>query len=238
MTKPLRALLLAAGFGTRLRPITSKTPKCLVSVGGEPLLYRWLTQLESVGCESVLINTHYLCDQVYEFVKKQHFKSMTIETTYEPKLLGTAGTLLSNHTFFEGASGFLIHADNAMAGDLSSLLSAHAQRQPHCLLTMLTFDSNNPKSCGIVETDSLGVVNGFYEKIDNPPSNRANGALYCFDNQFIKFLVQMRPTPVDFSLDVIPQLMGRIQSCHTNQPYLDIGTPESLAAAQLLFSSL
>ena len=69
MTKPLRALLLAAGFGTRLRPITQKIPKCLVEVGGEPLLGRWLRQLENVGCEAVLINTHYLADQVESFLR-------------------------------------------------------------------------------------------------------------------------------------------------------------------------
>ena len=66
MTRRLRALLLAAGLGTRL-PITETTPKCLVEVGGEPLLGRWLKQLEDVGCEAVLINTHYLAEQVEEF---------------------------------------------------------------------------------------------------------------------------------------------------------------------------
>ena len=60
MKQPLRALLLAAGLGTRLRPITLNKPKCLVPIGGEPLLSRWLRQLEQAGCESVLINTHYL----------------------------------------------------------------------------------------------------------------------------------------------------------------------------------
>ena len=64
MKKPFRALLLAAGLGTRLRPITLETPKCLVPIGGEPLLGRWLRQLELAGCEAVLINTHYLADQV------------------------------------------------------------------------------------------------------------------------------------------------------------------------------
>ena len=60
MTQPFRALLLAAGLGTRLRPITLDTPKCLVPIGGEPLLGRWLRTLEIAGCDSVLINTHYL----------------------------------------------------------------------------------------------------------------------------------------------------------------------------------
>ena len=65
---PLRALLLAAGFGTRLRPLTLHTPKCLVPVGGQPLLAHWLQQLELIGTEAALVNTHYLADQVEDFL--------------------------------------------------------------------------------------------------------------------------------------------------------------------------
>ena len=68
MTQAFRALLLAAGLGTRLRPITLDTPKCLVTIGGEPLLGRWLKQLELAGCEAVLINTHYLAEKVQAFL--------------------------------------------------------------------------------------------------------------------------------------------------------------------------
>ena len=69
MTKSFRALLLAAGLGTRLRPITLRTPKCLVPIGGKPLLGRWLRTLELAGCDSVLINTHYLAEEVEAFLK-------------------------------------------------------------------------------------------------------------------------------------------------------------------------
>ena len=87
MMNPIRALLLAAGLGTRLRPITLHTPKCLVQVAGEALLGRWLQQLESAGCESVLINTHYLAQQVVDFLEDWHSPVMQIVTTYEPELL-------------------------------------------------------------------------------------------------------------------------------------------------------
>jgi len=114
MIRPLRALLLAAGLGTRLRPITLHTPKCLVPVAGEPLLGRWLRQLEAAGCEAVLINTHYLADQVEAFLQQRPAGPMGVHTIHEPELLGTAGTLLSNRAFFEDSTGLLIHADNAM----------------------------------------------------------------------------------------------------------------------------
>ena len=236
MTPPLRALLLAAGLGTRLRPITEKIPKCLVEVAGEPLLGRWLRQLEAVCCEAVLINTHYLSDQVETFLQERPPTAMCVQTIHEPELLGTAGTLLANQAFFNDATGLLIHADNAMDGDLQGLLNSHAARPEECLLTMLTFCTDQPRSCGIVATDGRGVVRAFHEKVSDAPSNCANGALYSFDPDFLAYCGSMNPQPTDFSTEVIPHLMGRIHTWHTSMPYLDIGSPLALQAAQGLIA--
>ena len=232
MSRPLRALLLAAGLGTRLRPLTLHTPKCLVPINGEPLLGRWLRQLEQAGCEAVLVNTHYLTEQVEDYLQSWQSPTMAVHTVHEPELLGTAGTLLANQSFFSGCTGLLIHADNAMAEGLRPFLAAHHNRQAGSLLTMLTFKTATPSSCGIVEVDDQHIAVGFHEKITNPPGNRANGALYAFESPLLDHLNRMAPTPVDFSTEVIPSLMGRIQTWHTDQGYLDIGTPEALAKAQ------
>jgi mannose-1-phosphate guanylyltransferase len=236
MSRPLRALLLAAGLGTRLRPVTLHTPKCLVPVAGEPLLGRWLRQLEVVGCEAVLINTHYLADHVKAFLQNRPAGPMSVHTIHESDLLGTAGTLLANRGFFKGATGLLIHADNAMAENLNGLLVSHEARPAHCLLTMLTFLTDQPHTCGIVATDAAGVVTSFHEKVADPPGYCANGALYVFDEPFLDRLAGMAPQPSDFSTEVIPALMGRIQTWHTELPYLDIGTPAALANAQNLLA--
>ena len=159
---------------------------------------------------------------------------MTVQTVHEPELLGTAGTLLANQEVFMGGTGLLIHADNAMAGGLGDFLAAHLKRQDCCLLTMLTFNTNTPSSCGIVEIDNQQVVQAFHEKVVEPPGNRANGALYAFEQNFLDHLNLMNPIPSDFSTEVIPKLHGRIQTWHTNHPYLDIGTPEALNSAQKL----
>jgi mannose-1-phosphate guanylyltransferase len=236
MSRPLRALLLAAGLGTRLRPLTLHTPKCLMPIGGEPLLGRWLRQLEQAGCEAVLVNTHYLAEQVEAHVQCWKSPMMTVDTVHEPELLGTAGTLLANQGFFCGCTGLLIHADNAMAGDLRPFLGAHRNRQARCPLTMLTFNTNTPSSCGIVELDDQNIVQGFHEKVVKPPGNRANGALYAFEPPLLVHLNRMAPPPSDFSTEVIPSLMGRIHTWHTDQAYLDIGIPEALAKAQELLN--
>lgn len=236
MSRPLRALLLAAGLGTRLRPLTLHTPKCLVPINGEPLLGRWLRQLEQAGCEAVLVNTHYRAEQVETYLQSWQSPTTAVLTVHEPELLGTAGTLLANQEFFANATGLLIHADNAMAEGLRPFLAAHHNRQAGCLLTMLTFNTDIPSSCGIVELDDQDIVQGFHEKVVDPPSNRANGALYAFEPTLMEHLNRMAPPPSDFSTEVIPSLMGRIQTWHTDQPYLDIGTPEALATAQQLLN--
>lgn len=237
MTRPFRALLLAAGLGTRLRPITVNTPKCLVAIDGEPLLGRWLRKLELAGCESALINTHYLAEQVEDFLRSWQSSTMTLETVHEPELLGTAGTLMANQEFFSNTTGLLIHADNVMAGDVNNFMDAHQDRQAGCLLTMLTFKTNTPSSCGIVEIDEKQIVQAFHEKIAEPPGDRANGAMYAFEQEFINHLNLMDPTPTDFSTEVIPKLLGKIQTWHTHQSYVDIGTPENLISAQNLIDS-
>ena len=85
----LKALLLAAGLGTRLRPLTLTTPKCLIEINGEPLLINWLNKLEKIGCDEVLINTHYLPLQVENAIKKWGQHNLKITITFEEKLLGT-----------------------------------------------------------------------------------------------------------------------------------------------------
>ena len=235
--QPLRALLLAAGLGTRLRPITLHTPKCLVSISGEPLLGRWLRQLEAVGCEAVLVNTHYLTEKVETFLASRQKGLMKVETVNEARLLGTAGTLLRNQDFFEDKTGLLIHADNVMEEGLDGFLQAHRDRSAGCVLTMLTFDTDTPSSCGIVEIDKQQILRGFHEKVGMPPGNKANGALYAFGPALLEHLNGMTRRPCDFSVDVIPELVGKIQTWHTVGRYMDIGTPEALSQAQKLFDT-
>jgi mannose-1-phosphate guanylyltransferase len=87
-----------------------------------------------------------------------------------------------------------------------------------------------------VATDALGVVTAFHEKVADPPGTCANGALYAFDPEFVEVVARMQPAPSDFGTELIPTLLGRIQTWHTDQPYLDIGTPRALAAAQALLA--
>ena len=233
--KPIRALVLAAGLGTRLRPITLKPPKCLVPINGKPIMEYWLDKIFELGCESTLINTHYLSNQVEEYISSTYYDNMSLITTYEKELLGTAGTILKNRKFFNNCTGIVIHCDNITDIKLNPLLEAHKRRSNGTLITMLTFNSNSPTNCGIVEIDEKGILKNFYEKVDNPPSNKANGAVYIFDEQFLEEINNTNPPLSDFSLDVIPRFLNRIQTFHIDQDYIDIGTPTELDRAKLLW---
>lgn len=233
----MRCILLAAGMGTRLRPITINKPKCLVEVGEQPILGWWLKHLESIKCEEVIVNTHYHADQVKHFINNYKSNNLHITEKYEHQLLGTAGTLLANADFFKGCTGLLIHSDNATDTDLNKLIKAHQNRPKQCLITMLTFTTNTPQSCGIVETDSEGIVQNFHEKVKNPPSNKANGAVYVFDEKLLEILQDSTEELQDFSTEVLPRLIGRIYTCHTLDHFIDIGTPDSLNKARQIWKT-
>ena len=100
----MRVMLLSAGFGTRLRPLTDNMPKCLVPIKGQPLLQIWLERLSSIGLGPFLINTHYLADKVSSFITTSQFCDQ-VTLFHEKNLLGTAGTLMVNLDFFQGKDG-------------------------------------------------------------------------------------------------------------------------------------
>ena len=234
--RPLRALLLSAGLGSRLRPLTDNKPKCLMEIDNRPIMEYWLSKLEKVGCEKALINTHYLFEEVDQFLQNRKKSSMFVQTKYEKKLLGTAGTLIHNCDFFNNSRIIMIHVDNMTKFNLSELLEADRFRPDYCFLTMLTFNTDNPSKSGIVVKDEKNVLKEFYEKVENPPSDQANAAIYVFDYDFIEKLKKDFPFAKDFSLEIIPNFMGRIFTFHTNEKLIDIGTKDSLLKARKYFS--
>lgn len=226
----MRAILLAAGLGTRLRPLTETTPKCLVPIHGQPLLEIWLDRLTKAEFSSFLINTHYLAPLVKAFIQNSPYRER-ITLVEETDLLGTAGTLVANLDFLQGQDGLLIHADNYCLANFSAFWQAHQCRPAGCLLTMIIFPTATPSTCGIVELNREGVVVAFHEKQENPPGNLANGAIYILSPEFQEMVRERFYDATDFSTEIIPYLMGKIFTYKTNAPFIDIGTPAAYAAA-------
>ncbi|WP_407155620.1 nucleotidyltransferase family protein [Bradyrhizobium sp. STM 3557] len=230
----MRALLLAAGIGSRLRPLTNTTPKCLVTVHDRPLVDYWLDLVFEGGIERALLNTHWLAGQVRAHVENSRWRSR-IDLVHEDELLGTGGTVLANRDWF-GAQPFLVaHADNLTDFDVAGLIAAHNSRPAGCIMTMLAFRTDDPQSCGILELDEQNRVLAFHEKVENPPGNLANGAVYIFEPEVIDDIAQLGKKVVDLSTEIIPNYLGRIFCVETSGYHRDIGNPESLRRAHSEF---
>jgi len=231
----MRALLLAAGLGTRLRPLTNSVPKCLVPILGKPLLGYWFDLLLSNGdIEKLLVNTHYLSDQAQNFINDSIWKDK-IEMVHETILLGTGGTVLKNASFFNGEALMVIHADNLSRFSAKDFIASHRAKAAGCVMTMMLFETDQPENSGIVEVDGNGVVVGFHEKVSNPPGNLANGAVYIFDPEVVNFLRSLDRPVIDLSTEVLPHFIGRINTFLNDDYHRDIGTLDSLQKAEAEF---
>ncbi|MTJ82584.1 MAG: nucleotidyltransferase family protein [Telmatospirillum sp.] len=234
----MRALLLAAGLGTRLRPLTDRIPKCLVPIRGKPLLDYWLDALLTCSeIDRIMINTGYLAEEVRRHVESSRWCDR-IDLAHEPRLLGTGGTVHANRAWLTGGPFLVAHADNLSRFDLASFIARHRNRPAAAAITMMTFDTDTPQSCGIVEEDGNGLVIAFHEKKANPPGRRANGAVYIFEPVVSAFLADLKKPVIDLSTEVIPAFLGRICTFHNDVYHRDIGTPESLTRAEHDYSTL
>lgn len=229
----MKALLLCAGLGTRLRPLTNTTPKCLVKIGGIPLLEIWLSLLLQNGVTEVLINTHHLADEVNAFVRSSKWTKF-IKVTFEKELLGTAATIAENASFFDASPCMVIHADNLSIFRVKDFIKAHNERPKCAEITMMIFDTEHPRECGIVAIDSNNIIREFYEKIDNPPGILANGAVYIFQHSVVEFISKNKNI-TDISTHVIPHYLGKINTFKNNIFHIDIGTPKTYKSGNKVF---
>jgi mannose-1-phosphate guanylyltransferase len=153
-----------------------------------------------------------------------------VEFSYEPVLLGSAGTLRANKSFVADQKAFfIIYADNLTNTSLSGLYDFHTS-QPHNF-TMALFETNNPSGCGIVSLNSDATISSFEEKPANPISNVANAGLYVASPAVIE-LIDSTKTPADIGFDLLPLLVGKMSGYKINDYLIDIGTHKNLEKAR------
>lgn len=224
----MKAVLLAAGLGTRLRPLTDHLPKCLVPVGGTTLLDLWLDALADAGVDDVLVNVHHLAGQVVEQVARRD-GAPRVRLVHEAELLGSAGTLRANRDFLDDEEMFLaVNADNLTDFDLRRLVKAH--RDGGAPATIAVFRAEDPRACGVLEVTD-GLVTGFEEKPERPRGDLANAGLYAFDPGVLDLVEG--PAPLDIGHHLLPRLVGRARVEDIGAAYFrDIGSPEALASAR------
>ena len=102
-------------------------------------------------------------------------------------------------------------------------------------MTMMTFETDSPSTCGIVETDSNECLLRFHEKSASPPGNRANAAIYVCEPYVLNLLKTFNKTVIDISNELIPAMIGKIQCHHSVEYHRDIGSIDSLRLAEMEF---
>lgn len=224
----MKAFLLAAGVGKRLRPLTAVRPKCLMPVAGRPLLDYWLALCRRHGVDEVVINLHHHADQVREYIDARKTAGLQVRLFEEKRLLGSGGTLAANEDFVRGEKEFLVlYADNLTNVDLGDLIRFHhAHDGP---VTMSLFHTEVPQQCGIVELGESGKVRSFEEKPERPRSDLANAGVMVMEPEV--YALFPREQTFDLGHDVLPGLAGRMYGKVIEEYLQDIGTLEKYLQA-------
>jgi len=233
----MKAFLMAAGKGTRLKPYTDAHPKCLIPIHGRPLLRVWIDLLATHGITDVLINTHHHRDQVDAFVSKTRpHTPIGLHTVYEPELLGSAGTIWGNRGFVDGEEDFfIVYADNLTNLDLTALMATHRHAKAgRCILTMALMHAPDPRACGIATLADDNTIIRFIEKPEHPESDLANAGIYIASKAIYEVMEGHvdKDKVWDLGHHVLPLLSGKMHGFHIEPYYLkDIGTPEAYQTA-------
>lgn len=237
----MKAIILAAGLGTRLRPLTETIPKPLVPIAGKPLLTYHLDHLSQHGITEVLINIHYLPEQMEAFVaeyRKKQPNGPEISTIYEPELLGSAGTVRSNQSWLNSNEPFLvIYSDNLTDIDYRKLLNHHNQSEAK--VTIASYYEPHPEQKGIIEYDDFLIIKNFIEKPQphQITSRYANAGIYVMDSSILNTLSKLDHDVLDFGHHVFPFLLKNgqlMQVYQMDETLLDIGNLENYTKAQSL----
>lgn len=251
----MKAFLLSAGLGTRLKPLTDSVPKCLVEVCGKPLLYIWLDLLEKEGIKEVLINTHYFAEKVEKAISVRKNK-IKVNLFYEKSLLGSGGTVLYNEDFVRNEKDFFfIFADNLSNVSLKNIRDFHVGK--NSLFTTYVYRTDVPKQKGIFVADKNGKVLDFEEKPLHPKNNLASAGIGVLSEKVFEIfkkgdkVTELRKSGdkvmsnkvmgdkvmsdrrlIDFGKDVMQLLIGNMYVMETSDYIRDIGTLKDLDEAR------
>jgi mannose-1-phosphate guanylyltransferase len=230
----MKAVILAAGNGERLRPLTDMVPKCLLPVCGRPMLQSWLELCRQNRVSEILINTHAHADVVTRYLR-DHPCGIPLTVAYEERLLGSAGTLRANREWIGSDGDFWIFYSDVLTNANPARMQAfHTERRP--IATLGVFEAAKPRECGIVCVDNAHLVQAFVEKPIQPRGNLAFSGIMIASPAMLDEIPDQ--TPADLGFHVIPKLLGRAAAYRISEYLADIGTPLAYQRAQLSWRGL
>lgn len=236
-----RALILAAGQGTRLRPLTDDCPKPMVPINGQPLLGYLVGWLNCHRIQEVAINLHYRPQVITDYFGDGAAFGVKITYSYEDPILGTAGAARKLTSFFQDGPFVVVYGDVLTDLDLSALMAAHErnrQRDPSTGATISLMSVPNPTEVGLVDLAADGKIRRFVEKprADEVFTDLANAGVMVVEPSLLELIPL--DTFYDFGLHLFPRLLAEGISLYgwilPQHAYcLDIGTLEKYEQAQV-----
>jgi NDP-sugar pyrophosphorylase family protein len=241
LTHSCKALILAAGEGTRLRPLTLDRPKPMLPINGKPVLEYTVGWLREHGVRDIAINLHHRPEVIVNHFGDGSALGVSIVYSHEDSILGTAGAVRKLNGFLSGGPLIVVYGDVLTDMNLRTLLAFHHQnlaRDPMTRVTMSLYHVPNPTEVGLVGLDHRGRVTRFVEKPkpEEVFTDLANAGVLIIEPDIVKYIPS--DTFYDFGQHLLPQLLRAGISMYgwviPEKAYLlDIGTPDKYAQAQL-----
>ena len=238
----MKAMIFAAGLGTRLKPLTNTMPKALVPVLGKPLLEHVIEKLKGAGFDEIIINIHHFGEQIIEFIEAKERFGIKIEFSDERrKLLDTGGAIKKARWFFDKDEPILIHNVDILSNiDIAEVYNKHARSKS--LATLVVSDRDTARYLLFDNNDNLkGWINKKTGEIKSPledfnPSNYRELAFSGIHVISAKELIEMERFPDRFSIiDFYLSQCNRanIEAYLTNEnSMIDVGKLDSLKRAE------
>lgn len=230
----MKAMILAAGLGTRLRPLTKGKPKCLIPLAGRPLIDWTLRWLRKAGIGECMINLHYLADKVCNLVGDGSQYGLRVYYSHEPELLGTAGAVKKVSDFFDSPF-YVVYSDNFSQWDLKKLRLAYETRGSKAVVAVHWRE--DVTQSGMVEMDGDDRIVRFVEKPkpENVISHYVSAGFYYLSPGILDYIPENAFS--DFAFDVFPRVLQAGEKIHAvkmEDPIIGIDTIESYKKADEL----
>jgi mannose-1-phosphate guanylyltransferase len=227
----MKAMILAAGIGTRLRPLTDPVPKPMVPVLNTPVMEYSVKLLHKHGINEIVANTHYNSQVIRDYFGDGQAFGVKLKYSYEKELLGTAGGVKNNREFLN-ESFFVLSGDALTDIDLTAMYKFH--KENHALATIALKPVQNVSSFGVVVTNPSGRITAFQEKPKKQEalSNVVNTGIYLFEPEIFQFIPDGF---YDFGRELFPKLLAAGTNFFgylTNDYWSDIGAIDAYKKAQ------
>jgi mannose-1-phosphate guanylyltransferase len=229
----LKALILAGGFGTRLRPLTYTRPKHLLPIANRPHIEHVLDLLVACGVDEVVMLTSYLADAFADAIAEGTRRGIRMEVAREEEPLGTAGALGNAADFVSDGTFLALNGDILTDAALGSIIEFHRARSAEATIMLVPVE--DPSAFGVVPTEAGGRVTGFIEKPprDEAPTDQINAGVYVMEPAVFGRI----PAGEVYSAErqLFPEIAadGALYALTSDSYWIDVGTPKKYLQANM-----